>query len=78
MNRFSNSSDNGLSPIRRQTIIQTSAEILSIRPLRTNFSEIRIKTEIISFMKMHLKISSAKWRSFCPVEDELKTKLYIK
>ena len=48
-----------LSPIRRQTIIETNAGLLSIRPSRTNFSE------IFSFMKMHLKISSAiKWKQF--------------
>ena len=31
-----------------------------------NFSEILIKIQNIPFTKMHLKISSAKWRSFCP------------
>ena len=34
------SSDNGLSPARRQAIIWTYAGILLIRPLGTNFSEI--------------------------------------
>ena len=36
-------SDNGLSPGRRQAIIWTNAGILSIEPLRTNFSEIVIE-----------------------------------
>ena len=58
-------SDNGLSPERRQAIIWTSAGILLIGPLGTNFSEISIKILIFSFKKMHLKVSSGKWRPFC-------------
>ena len=58
-------SDNGLSPGRRQAIIWTNAGILLIWPLRTNFSEILIAIETFSFKKMHLKISSTKWRPFC-------------
>ena len=58
-------SDNGLSPGRRQAIIWTNAGILSIGPLGTNFSEILIAIQTFSFRKMHLKMSSAKWRLFC-------------
>ena len=58
-------SDNGLSPRRRQAIIWTSAGILLIRPLGTNFSEILIGIQTFSFKKMYLKMSSAKWRPFC-------------
>ena len=58
-------SDNGLSPGRRQAIIWTNAWILLIGPLGTIFSEISIAIEAFSFKKMHLKISSAKWRPFC-------------
>ena len=58
-------SDNGLSPGRRQAIIWTIAGILLIGPLGTNFSEILIGIQIFSFKKMHLKMSSAKWRPFC-------------
>ena len=58
-------SDNGLSPGRRQAIIWTNAGILLIGPLGTNFSEISIAIETFSFKKMHLKMSSAKWRPFC-------------
>ena len=58
-------SDNGLSPGRRQAIIWTNAGILLIGPLGTNFSEILIEIDTFSFKKMHLKISSAKWRPFC-------------
>ena len=58
-------SDNGLSPGRRQAIIWTNDGILLIRPLGTNFSEILIGIQTFSFKKMHLKMSSAKWRPFC-------------
>ena len=57
-------SDNGLSPGRRQAIIWTIAGILLIGPLGTNFSEIFIGIQTFSFKKMHLKMSSAKWRPF--------------
>ena len=51
--------------IRRQAIIWTNVELFPIGPSRTNFSEIQIKIQNFSFMKMHLKMSSAKWRPFC-------------
>ena len=53
-------SDNGLSPGRRQAIIWTNAGILLIRPLGTNFNGMLIEILTFSFMKMHLKVSSAK------------------
>ena len=59
------SSDNGLSPGRRQAIIWTNVGILLIGPWGTNFSEILIGIQTFSFKKMHLKMSSAKWRPFC-------------
>ena len=55
-------------PIRSQAIFWTSAEILSIGPLGTIYSEINIKIQHFSFTKFHLKISSAKCRPFCPGE----------
>ena len=58
-------SDNGLAPGRRQTIIWTNDGILLTGPLGTNFSEILIGIQTFSFKKMHLKMSSAKWRPFC-------------
>ena len=58
-------SDNGLSPGRRQAIIWTNAGILLIRTLGTNFSEILSAIHTFSLKKMHLKMSSAKWRPFC-------------
>ena len=57
-------SDNGLSPGRRQAIIWTSAGILLTGPLGTNFSEVLIGIQTFSLKKMHLKMSSAKWRPF--------------
>ena len=53
------SSDNGLSPRRRQAIIWTNAGILLIGRLGTNFSEILVGIQTFSFRKMHLKMSSA-------------------
>ena len=58
-------SDNGLSPGRRQARIWTNAGILLIGPLGTNFIEILIGIQTFSFKKMHMKMSSAKWRPFC-------------
>ena len=72
MNPVSIGSDNGLSPIRRQAIIETNARLLSDGPLGTHSSEISIKIQFFSFTKMHLKISSVKCRPFCPGVHELK------
>ena len=58
-------SDNGLSPGRRQAITWTNADLLSIGPLETNFSEVGIEIQNLSFMKMHLKTTSPKWQPFC-------------
>ena len=58
-------SDNGLPPGRRQAIIWTNAGILLIESLGTNFSEILIAIHTFSFKKMHLNMSSGKWRPFC-------------
>ena len=58
-------SDNGLSPDRRQAIIWTNAGKVLIGPLGINFSENLIGIQTFSFYKMHLKMSSAKWRPFC-------------
>ena len=55
MHWVSTGSDNGLSPVRHEAITWTNAVLLLIRPLGINFSEI--------WTKIHLKISSAKWRS---------------
>ena len=39
--------------------------------LGTNLSGILIKLQTVSFTKMHLKISSKKWRPFCSGQNEL-------
>ena len=65
-------SDNSLSPERRQAIIWTNVGILLVGPLGTNSNEILIAIQTFSFKKMHLKISSAKWRPFCFGLDVLK------
>ena len=41
-------------------------------PWRQRFGEILINIQNCSFTKIHLKISSAKKRPFCPAGDELK------
>ena len=58
-------SDNGLSPDRRQAIIWTNSGLLSNGPLRTYFNENLIKMQQFSSKKMHVKMSSGKWRPFC-------------
>ena len=57
-------SDNGLLPGRHQAIIWSNAGILLIKPLGTNFNEMRIEILTFSFKKLHLKMSG-KWRPFC-------------
>ena len=64
MNWVSIGSDNGLSPVRRQAVIETNAGILLIGTLGTNFSEILIEILTFSFKKMRLRVSSAKRRPF--------------
>ena len=57
-------SDNGFSRLAG-TITWTNAGILLIWPLGTNFSEMLMEIHTFSFKKMHLKMSSGKWRPFC-------------
>ena len=65
MNKPPFGSDNGLSPGRHQAISCINAAILSIGPLGTKFSEIWIEIYAFSFVKMHLKMPSGKWRPSC-------------
>ena len=58
-------SDNGLLPGHHQSIIWTSAGILLIGTLGTNFNESLIKIYIFSFKKMHFKLSWRNWWLFC-------------
>ena len=72
MNLVSIGSDNFLSPIRRQAITWTNTGLFLIGPIERNFSEIRIKIQNFSFMKMHLKMSSDKFAAILSRGDELK------
>ena len=56
---------NGWFPIRRQAITWTNAELLSLGPHGTSFSDIWTEVRYSSFQKMLLKISSAWWQPFC-------------
>ena len=47
--------------------------LISVGPLGTNLNEIWIEIQNFSFLKMLLKLSSAKWWPFCPGADGLKT-----
>ena len=58
-------SDNGLSPGRRQAFTWSNVGILLIGPLGTNFSGMLFEIHTFSFKKIHLKVSSGKWRPFC-------------
>ena len=58
-------SDNGLSPGRRQAITWTNVGMMFIVPLGTHFSEMLVEIQTFSFKKIHLKMSSGKWRPFC-------------
>ena len=66
---------NGLSPSRRQAIIWTNAGILLIGPSGTIFSENLIEIHTFSFKKMHLKMSSGKWRPSCLGLNEINNPL---
>ena len=70
-------SDNGLSPGRHQAIIWTSAGILLIGPVGTNFNEILIEIDIFSVKKMHFKMSSAKMAAILSRPQCVKPELTI-
>ena len=50
---------------RRPGWRRSNAGILSIGYLGTNFNEISIEIQTLSFKKMRFKMSSVKWRPFC-------------
>ena len=58
-------SNNGLLPVHCQGIIWNNADILSVRPLRTKFSEISVKSWVFPLKKIHLKVFSIKYQPFC-------------
>ena len=53
---------NGWSPVQYQATICTNARLLSVGPQGTYLNEILIENQAFPFNKMHLKMSSAKWR----------------
>ena len=53
------------SPVRRQAINWTNTELLSIGHIENKPQSNFDQSINFSFMKMHLKMSSAKWRPFC-------------
>ena len=71
MRRWTGSALAQVMACRGQSITWTNADLLSIWPLGTNFSEIWIEIQNFLSTKMHLNVSSAKWRPFCPGGDEL-------
>ena len=64
-----------LLPCRDQAIIWTNAGMLLFRPSGRNFGEILIEMYTLWFRKVHLKLSSAKLRRFCPGLNALKAKI---
>ena len=63
---------------RHQAIITwTNVGILLIGPLGTNFSVMLIEIHAVSFNKIHLKMSSGKWRPFCLCLNVLTLNIYI-
>ena len=58
-------SDNGFWPGRHQAIIWSNSWVLLIGAWGINFSEILIAIYTFSFKKMHLRMSSGKWRPVC-------------
>ena len=58
-------SGNGLLPVGCQAITWNKDDLLSIGPLGTNFSETLLELQTFLLKKMQLKMSHAKWRSFC-------------
>ena len=56
--RFIFGSDNGLSPIRRQSITWSNADLLSNGPAGTNQRGILIEIQTFPLKKMHIKIVS--------------------
>ena len=66
-------SDNGLSPVRRQAIIQTNAGLLLTELLGKNEWNFNRNSNIfIQENTIEKKMSSAKWRPFCQLQSVCK------
>ena len=66
-------SGNGLSPVRRQAITWTNTGLLSIGPMRTNFSEIWNLNSIIFIQENAFE----EWLQFCSGSDEINYAIII-
>ena len=66
VNWISFGSCNRMPSVWRQAITWTSADLLAIWSTGTHFSEIRIRTQHFSLMKMQSKMSFVKRRPFSP------------
>ena len=60
-------SGNGLLPGGTKPLPESVMTYCQLEPMWTIFTEIFIEIRNFSFMNMHLKMSSAKWRPFCLV-----------
>ena len=60
----------------RKATMWIDAGILLIGPIGTRFNEILIEIHTFSFKKIHLKMSSEKWRPFYISLDALRTLKY--
>ena len=56
---------NGLSPVKYQAITWTNVDSWSIWPWGAYFNEILFENQMFSFKKLHLKMPSDKWQTFC-------------
>ena len=71
-------SGNGLSHVRRQSITWTKCwRVIQYELSRTNFNELWIKIPSFSFREIYLKVSSAKWRPFCPCLNSLEVPITL-
>ena len=68
LNQVSFGSGNGLSPVQRQAITWTNADLLSIGIKHECYL---ITIQKFSLMKIHLKMLFATWQPFCPRGAEL-------
>ena len=60
-------SGNGLLPVWQQAITWTNDDLLPFRPIGISLCQIYIKIRKISLKKIHLKMSSTKWRLFVEI-----------
>ena len=67
--------DNGLSPGWCQAIVRSNTGM--IVPVGTDVSELSIEVHTLSFKKMHLNMTSGKWRSLCLIINVLNSAFFF-